>query len=300
MSQKPLEICQYYTFDQARELLSGQTDRIVTHLNPNSLRRRASFIEAAAFDFDGSLAEGSQWFCARQLISKALRDADNADLKWYLDWAKEVRIVHSTLDDPNWFMGNGDHMNVAAIEGAWISRSIQRFIEAGLTQADFEKAGRNVVLRTGTSELFRLIPTRVIISMGLEQVIRACIERYHLTSAIAATRLNFETNGTLIGYHPNVVVSMTKKAALNRFMHLNGVHIANHLVIGDSYIDIEMMPEQSFNVWIRPHTDESEGMAEFREARFESMLRRATMVLYSNSLEPLAQLLKEAKSSTSI
>jgi len=97
-----------------------------------------------------------------------------------------------------------------------------------------------------------------------------------------------------------VVVSSTKTVALNRFMHLNGISVANHLVIGDSYIDIGMMPEHSFNVWILPHTEEVEGIAEFREARFESMLRRVTMVLYSNSLEPLARLLQEAKNSPSV
>lgn len=300
MSRKPLEICTFDTLEEARALLSDGKERIVTQLNPSTLRRRAAMVQAGAFDFDGSLAVGSQWSHVKAMIPEALRDEDNADLRWYLEWAKEERVVHDSLDDRNWFMGNGDHMNGAAIEGAWISRSIQRFIDAGMTRANFEEAGNKVQLRKGAVELFRQIPLRVIISMGLEQVIRACIDRYLLSSAIAATRLNFGCDGRLVGYHPNVVVSKTKKVALNRFMRLNGLKAENHLIIGDSYIDIEMMPEHSFNVWILPHTEEVEGIAEFREARFESMLRRVTMVLYSNSLEPLARLLHEAKHSTSV
>lgn len=158
----------------------------------------------------------------------------------------------------------------------------------------FKEAGERCRMRQGVRDLFDLLSPRVVISMGVEQTIQACLAHNGLEAAVAATRIEFDQDGIMNGYNPNVVVSSSKGAALAQFRRLTRLSLDEYLVIGDSFIDVEMMPEGAFNILIVPHTEDFSGIANFREIHLEAMLKKVTLVLYSNSLTPLVQLMHQA------
>ena len=292
-----MNIHQYRTVDEARALLSGNEDRIVSIHSEQTVRKQASFIRAGAFDFCGTLTTGNQWQEIKRCIWEGLRKEDDGDRDWYFNMTTHVPDTDSSLSDPDWFVKDGFHGNRAAIEGAWIARSMQRFMHANLHRKDFENAGRRLILREGTEELFDLMTACSVISMGMEQIIRACLDHHSLSAAIAATRIHFDEKGVMNGYHPNVLGAVSKATAQARFMQLAGHHVHNHLVMGDTLLDTEMMPKGAFNVWILPHTEDYGTTSAFRDMHFQMMLSRVTIVLYSNSILPLVQLIREARAS---
>lgn len=292
-----MQINTYRTLKEARALLSDNQQRIVTNLDLSEVLARAGVVQAGAFDFCHSLAVGSQWPVIENMMSDELRHAAKADYDWYLNWTAHEDANGILLNDPDWFIEHGVHANRATIEGAWLGRSFQRFIDAKIHHDQFLNAGYDIVLRDGASELFDLVSHRVVISMGMEQIIQACLMHNNLTASIAAARMTFAPDGRCNGYHRNIIASSSKGAALDRFMALNGLPVTAHLVIGDSFIDIEMMPEGAFNVWILPHVQNNESMAKYRSTHFEDMLARVTIILYSNSLMPLVELIREAQAS---
>ncbi len=74
----------YSSIEQARSLLTGTEDRIVTHLHPGIVYRDLARVFAGVFDFDGSLAYKSQWTEIRKNLKPEILEVDNADLDWYL------------------------------------------------------------------------------------------------------------------------------------------------------------------------------------------------------------------------
>lgn len=290
-----MQIDVFRTVDEARALLTGSQDRIITSLSAEGVLRRARSIEAAAFDFCGSLAVGNQWQAVKKYLREDLREEDDADRDWYFHWSADNHGNGASLSDPDWFMGHSVHANASAVEGAWLARSFRRFVDGKMHQWVFENAGKEIVLREGARELFDLISTRVVISMGMEQVIQSALTHNNLTAAVAAGRLIFGPDGVLTGYHPNLVVGSSKRAALERFMELNRLPVQRHLVLGDTFIDTEMMPDGAFNVWILPRKAEFDSIAAFRNTHFEAMLKRVTIVLSSNSLMPLVNLIRQAR-----
>ncbi len=286
----------YKTVDEARELLSGTEDRIVTKLQPAEILKRARWIKAGAFDFDQSLAIGNQWLEIESIVGSHYIQGEQSDREWYLERAHANHTNHKgPIEDTDWFFEKTVLDNRAAVEGAWVARSVKRFEQQAVMDSTFAHIGKHMTLRDGARDLFALLEKRLVISMGIEQLIAASLQHNGMSAGVIATRLVFNKENTVSGCHRNVVVSTSKGVAHRRFVELSEMRVKHHLVLGDSYFDIHMMPQGAFNVWIVPHSDVDNGLVNYRDAHFEIMLDRATIVLYSNSLLPLVMLIREAR-----
>lgn len=101
----------------------------------------------------------------------------------------------------------------------------------------------------------------------------------------------------MIGFHPNVVVSATKKTALLRFMRLAEVQEHELLVMGDSINDFDMMLEKSLNILLIPPAEIDERLIAFRRGYLKHMWPRLSAILVSNSLFPLVEFILDSRAS---
>ncbi|HAU65775.1 TPA: hypothetical protein DCW61_00320 [Candidatus Uhrbacteria bacterium] len=251
-------------------------------------------ISCGAFDFDGTLISGSQWQALSVLMNADLRAQDSRNRDWY--WSQthgEFGSDQMTLENPDWFHGVLLPENQQVVEGAWISESIRLYQEAELTRKQIRETACTLSTRPGVYELFQKLDQRVVISFGIEQIIQDWLEHMNLNpTAVAASRLKFDEQERVNGCHINLVASHTKKCAVERFKQVGKIDERNLLVVGDSVVDVHMMGKNSFNVLIVPPSELDRRLADFREGNLLTMWDRITLILASDSLVPLLNLLK--------
>ena len=223
---------------------------IISKYGFEEVLQRLRLVKHGALDFDGTVSPGSQWESVQRDLPEDVLAQEHKDRDWYFAQVDTGQTNGMTMDHPDWFHGTLLKDNRAAAEGAWSARSIGRYVQCGFTEEDFITAGKRVEIRDGIPELFDLLDQRVVISFGLQNVIEACLEHHGHPSPVAATRLLFDAEGRLTGFHPNVVVSSTKAAAVSRFLQLTGASEEEILATGDSVVDVTMMRDNSFNIWI--------------------------------------------------
>ncbi len=245
-------------------------------------------------DFDGTMTPESQCRKMLQYLPPHLRAQDKADRDWYLSSHEAGKL--SDLTDHYWFLDHSIEQNRAAVEGAWMARTIASYVESQLSKDQFVETGGRLPLRTGVRELFSLMENRVVVSMGIEQMIRGCLDQNDLEAAIVATSLMFEKHGRIIGCHRNVVVSTTKKFAAQRFQELTGARNNQIMVVGDSIIDHSMMSLGNLNVLILPTDEAEKNLADFRLRAIDAMWENLKLVIVGKSFTPLVKLIKEARS----
>jgi phosphoserine phosphatase len=286
------------TPEEVLEMLKREavSDHLILSKNePDLIKKMASSICHIAADFDGTITAGSQWVEIQNFLPNTLLNEEHQDRDWYYEQTSGVSDVKTDMSDPDWLHGHLMFGNQTAVEGAWVARSFARYIQANLTDVHVKMAGKAVVMRQGAVELFELMNQRVVITFGVEQIIKAFLEENKIHASIAATRLTFDKNGFINGYNRNVVVSATKAAAANRFHKLVGDPPHFFLSIGDSIVDIEMMPENGFNVLIMPPGEANKKLAAFRRNHLATMFNKLTMILVSDSLLPLVDLIRQAR-----
>ena len=114
---------------------------------------------------------------------------------------------------------------------------------------------------------------------------------------MAASRLIFDNDGRIENLHINIVGSGSKQFAAQRFRRLTQIDDSELLVVGDSVVDVHMMSELTFNVLVVPRSEIDRKLKDFRQNNLAAMWNRITMILADDSLEPLVQLLREARES---
>ncbi len=277
---------------------SGQKNLFVTRFSEEELLHNASHVAHGVFDFDGTLNHRAQWMVMADLMPEPERQEDERDVQWYMSISHEPVTV-SSLTDRDWFLASYDRRNRGAIEGALTSRAVSRFMRAGFTKQHVQEAGTRIMLRQGVRELFDLMAHRVMVSYGLEQVIHACLDHHGLEAAVAATRLRFNEAGVLTGYEPNVVVSSSKPAAVERFQTLSQARVDELLIMGDSIGDQEMMKEGALNVLMIPQTESDRYFDQFRQKHLAELWNSVSTILIADELHPLAELLVHARETNS-
>lgn len=286
------------TPDEVLAILERETvsDHLILSKNkPDLIKKMASSIRHLAADFDGTITAGSQWVEIQNFLPRNLLTEEHEDRDWYYDQTSDYNTEITDLSDPDWLHGHLMFGNQTAVEGAWVARSFARYIQANLTDVHVRMAGQAVVMRQGATELFELMHQRVVITFGVEQIIQAFLEKNKLHASVAATRLTFDKSGFINGYNRNVIVSATKASAAKRFHELVGDPPPFFLSIGDSIVDIKMMPENGFNVLIMPPGEANKKLAAFRRNHLAAMFDKLTMILVSDSLLPLVDLIRRAR-----
>ncbi len=284
-----------YTPDltSAKQALQRGTPQVLSLVPDEELIARLGRVRAGAFDFDGTLVTGSQWKELDGHLSEELQRESDEIRNWY--------FAHTSgngngvaLDHPDWFHGNLAAGNRLVAEAAWIAESIRLFEKGGIRMAHIQETARRLIGREGAGELLELMSPRVVISFGIEQVITAWLAHHELSAHVAATRLKFKDD-IVSGCHINLVVGETKPFAADRFRTLAGVTEQELMVVGDSIVDAAMMHPDGFNVMIMPPGESDKRLTEFRENHLPAMWDRLTLILQSDSLLPLVELVRVAR-----
>lgn len=280
--------------DAVSRALATREHQVLALCPINELMARLACVRAGAFDFDGTLVTGSQWKTLDEFMSWELREEAEAIRDWYFAHTRDGGNNGLSLDDDDWFHADLAAGNRLVAEAAWIAESIRLFGKAGIGMEQIEQTAQQLIAREGAIELLALMSQRVVISFGIEQVINAWLTFHGLRSPVAATRLTFK-NGSVAGCHINLVVGETKPFAADRFRKLTGVSEQELMVVGDSIVDAAMMRPGGFNVMIMPPGESDKRIVEFRENHLPAMWDRLTVILQSDSLLPLVELIRAAR-----
>jgi HAD superfamily phosphoserine phosphatase-like hydrolase len=271
-------------------------DTLISLVGHQSLMAHLELVIHLIMDFDGTLTSENQWDNIRQLLNPFDEAQEERDLTWWLKNFTSKDSTADSIDDNDWFLDHSLAANNTAIEAAWIARHVTRFVSSGLRKEQFVNIGSKLKVRPGVAELFRQMEECVVVSMGTEQVIQACLEKHGLHAAVVATRLLFKTDGIIRGSHRNIVVSSTKKIAVRKFMELTGAEPGSIIAIGDSIVDIDMMPQNAMNVLIIPTDEKKEKLTNFRLQHIDTMWGKLKLVLVGKSFTPIADLINQARS----
>ena len=286
-----VRVLQASTFNQAlRGVLDASVD-IVSRLPLPDLKERVANLTSGMFDFDGTLTTGSQWEAISSLLPDDLRRRDEDVRFWYWNHRFDEDVPDTTMDDPDWFIEHMLEPNRLVVDGGWAAQTIMLYEKAEISREQIRKAMRTLPMRTGAFLLLRQFDHRVVISFGMEQPIQIWLRAHQINSPVAATRLIFNDDECVAGFHQNIVASSTKGLAAQRFRTITGVRNADCLVVGDSMADISMMHDDSFNVLIIPPSEMDKKLSSFREGNLGAMWNNITMILCSDSLMPLANLI---------
>ena len=290
------------TFEDAvRRIQSGEPG-ILSRVPLETIFDRCALLEAVASDYDGSLVPESQWKGLGMFLSPERKAAETRDREWYWQQTHGGNLKATSMTDRDWLHGDLVVKNQLATEGAWAANTISRLGVDRVTRQQVEQVGRSLTPRAGAIDLLGLFEQRVIISFGVEQVIEAWLAAYaaDLQTAVAATRLTFDDTDVINGCHMQIVVSATKEHAANRFRRIANIHEDRLLVLGDSTVDVHMMrPDGGVNVLIVPPTEGDKKLKDFRDNNLQSMWGNLTLILVSDDLTPLVNLIQEACSARS-
>ncbi len=293
------------SLDRVLEVLSanGDKDMILSRYHREPLLGLASQVLHLAADFDNTLTPDNEWVLIQRYLLEDLRAQEQADRDWYLAQTSDSVQSVVSLEDPDWFQSHVQPGNRVAVEGAWIARSLARHMQSGLNRGAVVTVGKEMKPRAGLPELFQLTQHQVVISFGIEQVVLSFLANQGLQAAVAANRLCFEDgdglsgnmSASLTGYGRNVVVSSTKAIAARLFAKQTGGQPPNILSIGDSIVDLDMMPDNGFNVLLLPPGEANRKLAAFRDNHLAAMWGKLTIILVSDSLMPLVDLIRESR-----
>lgn len=287
------------SLSHAMELIASGATQIISRIPLCDLISRAALVRNGLFDFDGTLTPGSQWRAVSSLMPDDLRRIDLENYSWY------HRHIHNqdvsdevTLDDPDWWIDHLETGNKLAVDGAWVATAIHMFSLAGITREQIDLTATSLPPRAGVAELFRLMEQRAVVSFGIEQFIQAWLRHNGLTAPVAASRILFDSHGRVDRPHINIVGAGSKEFAAARFRRVTRVQNHELLITGDTVVDVHMMDNDTFNVLVIPPSELDRKMRDFRENNLAAMWDRVTMILADDSLEPLVQLLQDARKSS--
>lgn len=294
-----IEIICTRKLSEAMEVLSrlGPHDEVLIarkhspHFILDALKR----VENGVFDFDGTATSGSQWKALGTFLPKNYIDEETVDRDWYYSLIMNG-FSEPPKDPDEWWIEHVVEGNMQAVEGAWAARAFERFKKSGITQDDIVSAAAILQPREGLAKLFSMLDRRVIVTFGIENVVKEFLAQHELEAQIAATRIEFDANGAMTGYNRNVVVSATKAVAVDRYRELYDIKDPRSiLAVGDSVVDIHMMPVSGVNVLLLPTKEMDRKLKAFRDNHIEKMWEKLSCVLASESLQCLPDLLAQAR-----
>lgn len=283
------------SMDDATTILSQSKPCMVSRVPALDLKSHARTVSAGAYDFDGTLISGSQWIGMEQLVPQNFHPQMNASRTWFFSH-RNTGTNGMSVNHPDWFHSVIERSNDPVAEAAWVAETFQIYKDARIAQKQVYRVGQQLIPREGAIALLNLLERRVIISMGIEQVIAAWLQHYMISSPIAASRLLFEQD-VVSGFHFNLVVGNTKQTAVARYCKMAQIPETHLLVLGDSAVDATMMYPNSFNVLILPLGEKDDRISAYRLRHIPDMWDRLTLILQSDSLLPLVQLIKSARNS---
>lgn len=280
--------------DEALTHIRSGSFAIISRIDISELFNRAALVRDGIFDFDGTLTEGSQWRSVGELMPESLRSVDIENYQWYHDHLHDQDVQDVSLDDPDWWIGHLETGNKLAVDGAWLAATVYMLRLSGVTKGQIQSAAKSLQARQGVTPLIKSLRNKAVISFGMEQFIQSWLEHHQIEIPVAASRILFDEEDIVDRVHINIVGSGSKEFAAARFRRISGSSDRELMVVGDSVVDIHMMSQSSFNVLIIPPSELKKKMKGFRENNLEVMWNRVTMILASDSFDPLLQFFKTA------
>lgn len=131
----------------------------------------------------------------------------------------------------------------------WFSKTMDLYLESGLTMAKIREIMSQVQLRSGLKDCLRLLEERdvpvAIISYGVHQFIEEALRAnqvLHLVSEIYAAKLKINSeSGLVTSFYPNTAVFPYNKGGFSRiFAKKHDVPLHRILAVGDSGGDAEL------------------------------------------------------------
>lgn len=254
----------------------------------------------AVFDFDGTVTPGSQWRAMAKLMLPPLAAIDRAAYEWYHSHQFDD-LEGRPLADPDDPWSNLDARNLGPVEGAWVAQTICLLAMSNVSANAIRHQAEQVGVRHGFLDLARLMQRRAIITFGTKQFPLWWCEHHGIADGmdIRGAHIHFNGNGLVTHSALNVCTGVTKGHDVERWMIHHGVREGELMVIGDSVVDARMFRPGSTNVLLVPRQETERALAKFRRDNLASIWPNVDIVLHSDSLSPLAQMIRAARRSGS-
>ncbi|MFH1405344.1 MAG: hypothetical protein ABIH21_04590 [Patescibacteria group bacterium] len=289
------------SIDEFEHVLSNITGNTVVEITANGNRpliERLTVLEGAVFDFDDTLSTKNTWSDIRKTLRVPYLSMEEDDLDRHLMRLRDP-CDHLDVFSEDWWQRGFRLANLPTIEGAWLARCFDRFIQAGVHLKDLEVVGQQMPLREGSKLLLKLFAKKIIVSFGIAEVIRACLHHNDMRGiAIAATSLHAdEQTGAIVGYNEDTLVTTaTKKVVVDGFLETCNLEPEVVLAIGDSIFDIDMMPEGGCNIMIFPTSETgSKKMAAMRGGDVRKLWGKLSAIVIGDSLLPLHNMIVNSR-----
>ncbi len=275
----------------------AQEDRLplfISLMEEEDLLRRARRTDIGLFDFDGTLTPVNQWDALRALVPEELRRTEPDLLSAYRQFMRA-----SLNTDDFHASGPRSEAHLSAWEAQWVESSASLFARGGLTREQVATAGAGIPLRDGAKALLSLFAAHTaVISMGMEDTIRPCLAAHGVPAHVVASRLRYDEDNRVQGVQMGAVTA-AMKGDIREWYLFHHVRMAEHdrvLAIGDSRSDRPMMRHGSgLNAFILPFAPPGEPHAAYRDENLVEILSIADIVLVGDSLQPLADLIEDAR-----
>ncbi len=275
-----------------REQFAGE-DVVFSRIPARTILERGRMVDTAIFDFDFTLTRvRSQWHQVQIAhLAGELADHEDRDRDFYYGgkptWGNE-----SPYPKNDAWLTDAECRDTSSEQAAYGTRTIMRWVAAGITREQLRSVGAHIELRDGARELFEVVENRIVVSFGIEELIEACLDTNGLTAMVVANRLFYDEEGRIRSHHPYVVVNATKKLIARRLLERTNTPPEHVLCIGDSIGDIEMAPPFGLNVLLLPRDGVVGQIGKWRDGQLPQLWEKVRAVVVSDSLRPVLEIVR--------
>ncbi|MFH1315745.1 MAG: hypothetical protein ABIH67_05130 [Candidatus Uhrbacteria bacterium] len=270
-------------------LRTNQESRLITRPGV-SITELFRDIRILISDMDGTLTPRPHWFEIDPLVNQECRAQRQIDY----DFFNHFHPARSNHLHGHWWVDRetrpGGDASIVIIRG------LERICRSRLSRQDLIKAGRQVQVYPGASELLGLFDAVCVISLGVAPVIRACWAHHGHDVFVASAEFIFDEEDRAVDYHlSSVILGNNKGWAVRRFLGLDelvGYSMNNILIIGDSFYDQDMFQTGATNGLIMLTEN---GTIRGRPDFIAEMWDKLSFVYVADSLLPLANVVGLAR-----
>ena len=270
-------------------LRTNQGSRLITRpgVSITSLFRGVRILIS---DMDGTLVPMPHWYEIDPLVNQECQ----AQRKGDYDFFNRPRPAQSNSLHNNWWIDRETRPGGDA--SMIIIRGLERICRSRLSRQDLIKAGCQIQVHHGASELLGIFDRVCVVSLGVAPVIKACWAHHGHDVYVASAEFIFDEEDRVVDYHlSSVILGYNKGWAVRRFLGLDefvGYSMDNLLILGDSYYDKDIFQSGATNGLIMMTEN---GTIRGRSDFIEEMWDNLSFVYVGESLLPLANVVGLAR-----
>lgn len=274
-----------------------------------TFRAKASKVDMLGADLDGTLARTNTFRELEKGQPEAVVRHGQKTLKAHIGYVSRapVPVRPAEGESPRqWIKRRGpvNELFSLASESGLMGNNGMGMMKSGFTRELLHALVRGKRARDGAQDLCAAVKHAVAVSAGLENAGELFLELHGFPKhvrIISGFLLEFADDGTIDGsdhnYFPSALKGML--AALLRDEYY-GVSREQLLCVGDTPFDAALLREGGLAVGLLPPESEDAGAFHDRLARFGPYWQSVDAMLVGDSLQPLADLIRETRTPTSV